>query len=196
MSEEPEPVVAGTPDEWAATAIPEKVQRAPLNPAYAILFGAILTATAGLGATLLNVRSSERLSKERQRTDAAAQEKADLQKQLDELKSRLEAANQQISTLTVSTIPVAVPPAPVPSIVVVLPSAALPPQTAPPTIPPTSRATTPPTTAAPVTTTPTTLPPTTVPVATTPPTTVAATTLAPGATSTTTSAVTTTTVHV
>jgi hypothetical protein len=105
--------------------------RQPLNPAYAILVGAVLTATAGLAATIINVRSSERLSKERQKADTATQANVDLQNQLDQLRTQLADANDKLASLTSGPSTTA----PVPSIVVVLPSAAPPPSGAT-TVPP------------------------------------------------------------
>jgi hypothetical protein len=158
----------GTPEQERNPVV-DRPRREPLNPAYAILFGAILTATAGIGAAVLNIRSSERLSRERERTEQAAAREAALSNEVDELKAELEAANAKLAALTGSTIGPASPvtssivattqpttPQPIPSIVVVVPTAAF------PSPPPSPAATTPVTSAATTTVPPTTAAATTV----------------------------------
>ena len=107
-----------------------RADRPPLNPAYAILVGAVLSAVAGLSATFLNIRSSERLSNERDKAAAAAAQQAELRKAWDakvaDLQQQLQVANSRIETLIATTEPIGKPvtvPAPLPSIVVVLPPA-------------------------------------------------------------------------
>jgi hypothetical protein len=105
--------------------IPKK--REPLNPAYAILAAAILSAGTAITATYLNIRSSERLQRERDRTDA-------LQTKLNETSNAVEALAENTdasasttlggpaSTLAPTTAIVPATAAPLPSIIVVLPS--------------------------------------------------------------------------
>jgi hypothetical protein len=120
-------------------SIPKK--REPLNPAYAILAAAILSAGTAITATYLNIRSSERLQRERDRTDAAKKESDDLKAQLTALQTKLNetsnavdalAENSEVSTSTtpggpatsiapaLTSVPATA--APLPSIIVVLPS--------------------------------------------------------------------------
>jgi hypothetical protein len=109
-----------------------------LNPAYAILGAAILSAGTAITATYLNIRSSERLQRERTRTEAAKKESDDLKAQLAALQAKLNETSNAVDALaqstetppTSSTVPVAAVPAltvpataaPLPSIIVVLPS--------------------------------------------------------------------------
>ena len=129
--------------------------RQPLNPAYAILFGALVTAGSGITAAVLSIRSSERLSSQQDKTSAAVQSNQDLQRKIDSLERALDAANAKLAGLTSSTVVTAAPPAPLPSILVILPTldpavttAAPPtnvpttaPATAPPVVPTTLKAT-------------------------------------------------------
>ncbi len=117
----------------AATEIPvstyqpglPKKERKPLNPALAILAGASLTAISGITATVLNIRSSERLSKERDKTDDAEQQRNDLEVKIGAIQTQLDKAKELLTTAG-STVATAVTPAPVPaplpSIVVVFPT--------------------------------------------------------------------------
>ena len=117
-------------------------KREPLNPAYAILVAAILSAGTAITATYLNIRSSERLQRERDRTDAAKKESDDLKGQLTALQTKLNETSNAVNALAEtsdspttttplspgavsSTVPVAAVPATaaaLPSIIVVLPS--------------------------------------------------------------------------
>ncbi len=114
-------------------------KRGPLNPAYAILAAAILSAGTAITATYLNIRSSERLQREQDRTDAAKRESDYLKAQLTALQTKLNETSKAIDALaentdspssaspgspvstaaTVAPTPVV---APLPSIIVVLPS--------------------------------------------------------------------------
>lgn len=97
--------------------------RKPLNPAYAILAGAVLTAASGITATFLTIRSSERLTRERDRTDLARQERDQLQKQLEKVQADLvnQSAQLQQFSSTSLAVPVVTQLNVPPSIVVVLP---------------------------------------------------------------------------
>lgn len=97
--------------------------RQPLNPAYAILFGALVTAASGITAAVLSIRSSERLSNQQDKTSAAVQANQELQRKVDMLDRSLEAATARLAALSSTTIPATAPPGPLPSIVVVLPTA-------------------------------------------------------------------------
>jgi hypothetical protein len=179
--------MSGEPDEPAESrGTPAKKERPPLNPAYAILVGAVVTATAGIGAAVLNIRSSERLSKERDRTEAAAARESDLRTELDQLSKDLETAQARIEALTGTTaltiptsatvVPGTVAPAATvgtaapPSIVVVIPTNLVSPLPDRPVSVPTA-------TTVPLPVASTTSPATTVPVTTS--TTVATTTTSP-----------------
>ncbi len=98
-------------------------ERKPLNPAYAILAGAVLTAASGITATFLTIRSSERLTRERDRTDLARQERDDLAKELEKVKADLANQSEQLQQFSSTTIavPVITQQTIPPSIVVVLP---------------------------------------------------------------------------
>ena len=107
---------------------PEKPEKPPLNPAHAILVGAVLSAIAGLSATFLNIRSSERLSTEKDKAAVAAEVQAKRQAEWDakvaDLQKQLDVANSRIETLIANSGPGTVPvAAPLPSIVVVIPQA-------------------------------------------------------------------------
>ena len=95
--------------------------RQPLNPAYAILFGAVVTASSGITAAVLSIRSSERLSNQQDKTSAAVQANQDLQRKVDTLDRALEAADARLAALSSTTVVVSAPVA-LPSIVVVLPT--------------------------------------------------------------------------
>lgn len=102
-----------------------KKERKPLNPALAILAGASLTAISGITATVLNIRSSERLSKERDKTDVAVQQRNDLEVKIGAIQTQLDKAKELLTTAgsTVATAVTSAPvPAPLPSIVVVFPT--------------------------------------------------------------------------
>ena len=117
----------------AATEVPvstyqpglPKKERKPLNPALAILAGASLTAISGITATVLNIRSSERLSKERDKTDVAVQQRNDLEVKIGAIQTQLDKAKELLttagSTVAAAVVPTPVP-APLPSIVVVFPT--------------------------------------------------------------------------
>lgn len=94
-----------------------------LNPAHAILAGAVLSAIVTLVGVGLNIRSSERLSSEREKRDAAVAEANDLKEKVGQLEEKLNEAVAKIpaSTAPDSTVAVttAVPPPPQ-SIVVVI----------------------------------------------------------------------------
>ena len=102
-----------------------KKERKPLNPALAILAGASLTAISGITATVLNIRSSERLSKERDKTDVAVQQRNDLEVKIGAIQTQLDKAKELLttagSTVAAAVVPTPVP-APLPSIVVVFPT--------------------------------------------------------------------------
>lgn len=94
-----------------------------LNPAHAILAGAILSAIVTLVGVSLNIRSSERLASEREKRDAAVAEANDLKNKVGQLERSLNEAMAKIpsgstpdSTVAVTTL---VPPPPQ-SIVVVI----------------------------------------------------------------------------
>ncbi len=97
-----------------------------LNPAHAILGGAILSAAVTLIGVALNIRSSERLSSEREKRDAAVAEANNLQDKVGELERKLDEAVAKIpasepavtadSTTPATTI---VPPPPQSIVVVV-----------------------------------------------------------------------------
>ncbi len=164
---------------------PPRPSERTLNPAHAILAGAILSAIVTLVGVALNIRSSERLSSEREKRDAAVAEANDLKEKVGQLEQKLNDAVAKIpssstpdSTIAVTTL---VPPPPQ-SIVVVI------------TVP--TPAGTPSTVAGPVATTaPTTrpAPSTTARVATSTPEQGSTTTSASSTTSTSTSTSTTTT---
>ena len=106
----------------AATEVPvstyqpglPKKERKPLNPALAILAGASLTAISGITATVLNIRSSERLSKERDKTDVAVQQRNDLEVKIGAIQTQLDKAKELLTTAG-STVAAAVVPTPVPA---------------------------------------------------------------------------------
>lgn len=105
---------------------PEKAEKPPLNPAHAILVGAVLSAIAGLTATFLNIRSSERLSNEKEKSAAAAEVQAKRQAEFDakvtDLQNQLNVANNRIEALIANNAPApTVAAAPLPSIVVMIP---------------------------------------------------------------------------
>lgn len=179
------------PADIAPDPVPK--QRPPLNPAYAILAGAMLTAITGITATLLTIKSSERLTRERDQTDIARQQRDELQKELDKVKTELANQSAQIDEFSSTTIPAAtIAPVTVPpSIVVVFPSQ-VPTPTQKPSDQPPDRVTT----AIPqvsLTVAPTSPPSTTPPPATTVLPTAALTTAAPAVSQTTVAAATTTT---
>lgn len=101
-----------------------KRERKPLNPALAILAGASLTAISGITATVLNIRSSERLSKERDKTDVAVQQRNDLEVKIGAIQSQLDKAKELLVTGSTVAAPITLAPvpAPLPSIVVVFPT--------------------------------------------------------------------------
>jgi hypothetical protein len=106
----------------------------PLNPAHAILGGAILSAIVGLTGVMLNIRSSERISNERDKRDAAVSEASQLkdkvvllEAQLQEMSARLtvplssmRAAESPRGSPTSSPTPTSNLPAPPQSILVVV----------------------------------------------------------------------------
>lgn len=144
----PEPVAHARSTVINVSAAPK--ERRPLNPAIAILAGAILTATSGITAAFLSIRSSERLSNERAKTDAAVKSSTDLQRKVDQLQRDLSDASRQIKTLGTTIVPTTPVSglAPPPSIVVVVNTPPTPSTVAATAIP----ATVPPTTGAPPTT--------------------------------------------
>lgn len=94
-----------------------------LNPAHAILAGAVLSAIVTLAGVALNIRSSERLSTERDKRDAAVAEANDLKDKVGQLEQKLDEAVAKIpsssapgSTIAVTTLA----PPPPQSIVVVI----------------------------------------------------------------------------
>ena len=98
-----------------------------LNPAHAILGGAILSAVVTLIGVTLNIRSSERLSAERDKRDVVIAQANELKVEVTDLQRKLEEAVAKIpdSTLTpdpaAATASTAAPPiAPPQSIVVVI----------------------------------------------------------------------------
>ncbi len=118
---------------------PPRPSERTLNPAHAILAGAILSAIVTLVGVSLNIRSSERLSSEREKRDAAVAEANDLKDKVGQLEQKLNEAVAKIpssspdSTIAVPTL---VPPPPQ-SIVVVItvptPAVTVPGATAPTT---------------------------------------------------------------
>ncbi len=105
-----------------------------LNPAHAILGGAILSAVVTLIGVTLNIRSSERLSAERDKRDVVIAQANELKAEVTDLQRKLEEAVAKIPDTTLvgdpvagsTAAPVNVPPQ---SIVVVITV-----PTAPPTI--------------------------------------------------------------
>ena len=101
---------------------PPRPSERTLNPAHAILAGAILSAIVTLIGVSLNIRSSERLSSEREKRDAAVAEANDLKDKVGELEQKLNDAVAKIpssspdSTVAVTTLA----PPPPQSIVVVI----------------------------------------------------------------------------
>ncbi len=101
---------------------PPRPSERALNPAHAILAGAILSAVVTLVGVTLNIRSSERLSSEREKRDAAVAEANDLKDKVGQLEQKLNEAVAKIPpsssepTIAVTTL---VPPPPQ-SIVVVI----------------------------------------------------------------------------
>ncbi len=118
---------------------PPRPSERTLNPAHAILAGAILSAVVTLAGVALNIRSSERLSSEREKRDAAVAEANDLKDKVGQLEQKLNEAVAKIpssspdSTIAVTTL---LPPPPQ-SIVVVIsvptPAVTVPGATAPTT---------------------------------------------------------------
>ena len=107
---------------------PARPSERALNPAHAILAGAILSAIVTMVGVTLNIRSSERLSTEREKRDAAVAEANELKDKVGQLEQRLDEAVAKIpvsstpeSTVAVTTLAVTtlVPPPPQ-SIVVVI----------------------------------------------------------------------------
>jgi hypothetical protein len=64
---------------------PEPPPARALNPAHAILGGAVLSAIVTLVGVTLNIRSSERLSNERDKRDAAVAEASSLKDKVGDL---------------------------------------------------------------------------------------------------------------
>ena len=98
-----------------------------LNPAHAILGGAILSAIVTLIGVTLNIRSSERLSAERDKRDVVIAQANELKVEVTDLQRRLEEAVAKIPVSTLTPDPaaatastVAPPIAPPQSIVVVI----------------------------------------------------------------------------
>ncbi len=103
-----------------------------LNPAHAILGGAVLSAIVTLVGVTLNIHSSERLSNERDKRDAAVAEASSLQDKVGDLEKRLDDALAKIpSTGPDSQAPVTGPVittvAPPPQSIVVVVTIASPP---------------------------------------------------------------------
>lgn len=69
-----------------------------LNPAHAILGGAILSAIVTLVGVTLNIRSSERLANERDKRDAAVAEANQLKDKVTDLERKLDDALTKIPT--------------------------------------------------------------------------------------------------
>ena len=108
-----------------------------LNPAHAILGGAILSAIVTLIGVTLNIRSSERLSAERDKRDVVIAQANELKAEVTDLQRKLEEAVAKIpdSTLTPDSVvanSAAPPNAPPQSIVVVI---TVPTSPTPPTLP-------------------------------------------------------------
>ena len=122
MSDEP-PIEPGAP---IGPPVPPKA----LNPAHAILVGAVLSAIVTLVGVTLNIRSSERLSKERDKRDAAVAEANSLKGKVGDLETRLDDALAKIPSTVVSTsvvateLPATTVAPPLPSIVVIVNTAA------------------------------------------------------------------------
>jgi len=117
------PVATEVPVSTYQPGLPKR-ERKPLNPALAILAGASLTAISGITATVLNIRSSERLSKERDKTDVAVQQRNDLEVKIGAIQSQLDKAKELLVTGSTVAAPITLAPvpAPLPSIVVVFPT--------------------------------------------------------------------------
>ena len=117
------PVATEIPVSTYQPGLPKR-ERKPLNPALAILAGASLTAISGITATVLNIRSSERLSKERDKTDVAVQQRNDLEVKIGAIQSQLDKAKELLVTGSTVAAPITLAPvpAPLPSIVVVFPT--------------------------------------------------------------------------
>lgn len=100
---------------------PPRPSERTLNPAHAILAGAILSAIVTLIGVTLNIRSSERLSSEREKRDAAVAEANDLKDKVGELEQKLNDAVAKIpSSSPDSTVAVTTLAPPPQSIVVVI----------------------------------------------------------------------------
>lgn len=102
---------------------PPRPSERTLNPAHAILAGAILSAIVTMVGVTLNIRSSERLSTEREKRDAAVAEANNLKDKVGQLEQRLNEAVAQIPPSTTPGATVAVTtlgPPPPQSIVVVI----------------------------------------------------------------------------
>ncbi len=74
-----------------------------LNPAHAILVGAVLSAIVTLIGVTLNIRSSERLSNERGKRDAAVAEANSLKGKVGDLEKRLDDALAKIPAAVAGT---------------------------------------------------------------------------------------------
>ena len=102
---------------------PPRPTERTLNPAHAILAGAILSAIVTLVGVTLNIRSSERLSSEREKRDAAVAEANDLKEKVGQLEQKLDEAVAKIPSSSVPDSTIAVTtlaPPPPQSIVVVI----------------------------------------------------------------------------
>lgn len=89
---------------------PPRPRERALNPAHAILGGAILSAIVTLVGVSLNIRSSERLSSERDKRDAAVAEANALKDKVGQLEQKLDEAVAKIpssepgSTVALTTV--------------------------------------------------------------------------------------------
>jgi hypothetical protein len=98
-------VVNDVPPDNSGTLIgpPEPAPVRTLNPAHAILGGAVLSAIVTLVGVSLNIRSSERLSNERDKRDAAVAEASGLKDKVGDLERRLDDALAKIPSTAVDT---------------------------------------------------------------------------------------------
>ena len=100
---------------------PARPKERTLNPAHAILGGAVLSAVVTLIGVSLNIRSSERLSSERDKRDAAVAEANALKDKVGQLEQKLNDAVAQIPDSSPdSTVPVTTALAPPPQSIVVI----------------------------------------------------------------------------
>jgi hypothetical protein len=90
-------------DDQALVGPPVPPPTRTLNPAHAILGGAILSAIVTLVGVTLNIRSSERLSNERDKRDAAVAEAADLKDKVGSLEKKLDEALAKIPSTVANT---------------------------------------------------------------------------------------------